>query len=230
MLLDLDDTIVKSEVNRKECWETVNSEFEPVLPNVEQITRYASGRLKQFWTDPDRHMLWRFDLRGARAVVLREAFMKFGLTNSILAEKISDRFAELRDMKSELFPGAIEAIEFLKEIDVKLALVTNGNAYRQRSKVVQFDLERYFDFIFIEGEQGYGKPMEKAYLEPLKKLGAKPGESWMAGDNLEWEVEVPQRLGMKSVWINSRGEPFPDNGLKPFLTLNSISEIKKVFE
>lgn len=230
MLIDLDDTIVTSEVNRKVCWETVNSEFKPVFPNVEQITRYASERMKWFWSDPERHRMWRFDLRGARSVVLKEAFLKFGKYNSILAESISDRFSELKDMRTKLFPGAIETLESLRDMNIKLALVTNGNAYRQRAKVEQFKLEELFDFIFIEGEQGYGKPMEKAYLEPLKKLGARPVESWMAGDKLDWEVEVPQRLGMKSVWVNSRGEPFPDNGLKPFVTLKTFSDIMKIFE
>jgi putative hydrolase of the HAD superfamily len=37
----------------------------------------------------------------------------------------------------------------------------------------------------------------------LQRLGVRPAEAWMAGDNLEWDVAAPQRLGIFSIWIDS---------------------------
>ena len=31
-------------------------------------------------------------------------------------------------------------------------------------------------------------------------LGVGPHETWMVGDNLEWEIVAPQRLGIYAIW------------------------------
>ena len=70
-----------------------------------------------------------------------------------------------------VFPGAHEAIDTLKTLGVKLALVTNGAADTQRAKVERFELAHRFDHIQIEGEHGFGKPEERAYLHAMAALG-----------------------------------------------------------
>ncbi len=108
-----------------------------------------------------------------------------------------------------VFPGAHEAIDALKAYGVKLALVTNGAAGPQRAKVERFALTHRFDHIQIEGEHGFGKPDERAYLHAMQALGVTAAETWMIGDNLEWEVEAPQRLGIYAIWIDAHGEGLP---------------------
>ena len=81
----------------------------------------------------------------------------------------------------------------LKALGVKLALVTNGAADTQRAKVERFELAHRFDHIQIEGEHGFGKPEERAYLHAMDALGVTAPDTWMIGDNLEWEVVAPQQ-------------------------------------
>ena len=88
---------------------------------------------------------------------------------------------------------------------VKLALITNGSAEGQRGKVVRFELERFFGCIVIEGEFGVGKPDERVYKHALAALATDPEDAWMVGDNLEWEVAVPQRLGLRGIWVDWAG-------------------------
>ncbi len=83
---------------------------------------------------------------------------------------------------------------------MRLALITNGAAEPQRAKVIRFALEHRFDHIQIEGEHGFGKPEERAYTHAMAALGVGPRETWMVGDNLEWEVVAPQRLGIHAIW------------------------------
>jgi putative hydrolase of the HAD superfamily len=82
--------------------------------------------------------------------------------------------------------------------------VTNGAAGAQRAKVERFALSDRFDHIQIEGEHGFGKPDERAYLHAMQALGVTASETWMIGDNLEWQVVAPQRLGIYAIWINVR--------------------------
>ena len=108
-----------------------------------------------------------------------------------------------------VFPGAHDAIDELKARGVKLALVTNGAAGAQRAKVERFALSDRFDHIQIEGEHGFGKPEERAYLHAMQALGVTASDTWMIGDNLEWEVVAPQRLGIYAIWIDVHGDGLP---------------------
>jgi len=92
---------------------------------------------------------------------------------------------------------------------VPLALVTNGDAGHQRRKIAQHDLKRFFDVLVIEGEMGVGKPEEIVYRYALSKLRVKAEEAWMVGDNLEWDVVAPQRLGLRGVWVDGPGQGLP---------------------
>jgi putative hydrolase of the HAD superfamily len=125
-----------------------------------------------------------------------------------------------------VFPGAHDAIDALKALGVKLALVTNGGALTQRAKVERFALTHRFDHIQIEGEHGFGKPEERAYLHAMDALGVKARDTWMIGDNLEWEVVAPQRLGIYAVWMDTHGEGLPPGSLiKPDRIIRSLTEL-----
>ena len=40
-------------------------------------------------------------------------------------------------------------------------------------------------------------------------LGVGPRETWMVGDNLEWEIVAPQRLGIYAIWHDGYGIGLP---------------------
>jgi putative hydrolase of the HAD superfamily len=92
---------------------------------------------------------------------------------------------------------------------IKLALVTNGAAAPQRAKIARFELEPLFDAIVVEGEFGRGKPEPAVYAHALSSLGVAAADAWMVGDNLEWDVATPRRLGMRGILI----APIAPNGL-----------------
>jgi HAD superfamily hydrolase (TIGR01509 family) len=123
-------------------------------------------------------------------------------------------------------PEAHETLDRLKELDLKLALITNGVAEPQRAKVVRFALEHRFDHIQIECEHGFGKPEERAYKHAMEVLGVGPQETWMVGDNLEWEIVAPQRLGIYAVWHDAYGVGLPaDSPIRPDRIIRRLSEL-----
>ena len=109
---------------------------------------------------------------------------------------------------------------------IKLALITNGAAEPQRAKVVRFALEHRFDHIQIEGEHGFGKPEERAYTHAMEVLGVGPHETWMVGDNLEWEIVAPQRLGIYAIWHDGYGVGLPRSSpIRPDRIIRRLSEL-----
>jgi HAD superfamily hydrolase (TIGR01549 family) len=112
-----------------------------------------------------------------------------------VAQRLADRFSAYRDEHMRLFPDAHNVIDALRARGTRLALVTNGASEAQRAKIDRFDLANRFEHTQIEGEHAFGKPDERAYLHALRQLGADARDTWMVGDNLEWERDALQRMG-----------------------------------
>ena len=169
-----------------------------------------SGR--KFWATAEA--AWRLKLAEARQLVVKDGFATLAAAGQPalpeeLAVRLADRLTAYRDEEMFMFPGAHDAIDALKAHGVKLALVTNGAADTQRAKVERFELAHRFDHIQIEGEHGFGKPEERAYLHAMEALGVTAPDTWMIGDNLEWEIEVPQRLGIYAIWMDPMATACP---------------------
>lgn len=231
MLIDMDDTILSAYGRPEIAWNKVaaefSGEFAPLSSQQVAAAVLESGR--RFWTTAEA--AWRLKLAEARQVVVKDAFAALAAAGQPalpedLAVRLADRLTAYRDEEMFMFPGAHDAIDALKAHGVKLALVTNGAADTQRAKVERFALTHRFDHIQIEGEHGFGKPEERAYLHAMAALGVTAPETWMVGDNLEWEIVVPQRLGIYAIWMDAHGEGLPaDTTVRPDRIIRSLKEL-----
>src|SRR6267154_1473726 len=231
MLIDMDDTILSAYGRPAIAWNNVTAEFAgefaPLSPQQVAAAIVDSGR--KFWATAEA--AWRLKLAEARHEVVRSGFAALAAAHRTalstdLAIRLADRFTAYREEEMFVFPGAHDAIDALKARGVKLALVTNGAALPQRAKVECFALAHRFDHIQIEGEHGFGKPEERAYLHAMEALGVTSSDTWMVGDNLEWEIEAPQRLGIYAIWMDVHGDGLPpESKVKPDRIIRSLSEL-----
>lgn len=228
ILLDLDDTILAFSESADRCWKRLCDQF---APRIEGLTPEALFAVIQevrdwFWGDPERHRRGRLDMTTARREVVSGAFRRLGIDTPALANEMADAFTLEREEEVQLFPGAVETLRRLRERGVRLALLTNGNADFQRRKIERFGLAPFFDCIVIEGEFGVGKPDERVYLHALDRLNVTSGEAWMVGDNLEWDVAAPQRLGIFCVWNDFAGIGLPEGSpARPDRIIRSLTEL-----
>ena len=195
MLIDMDDTILSAYGRPEIAWNTIAKEFAdelaPLPPELIATTVLAFAR--NFWANAEA--AWRMKLAEARHLTVKGGFAALAAAGhralpDDLAIRLADRFTAYREEEMFVFPGAHEAIDTFKALGIKLALVTNGAADMQRAKVERFELAHRFDHIQIEGEHGFGKPEERAYLHAMEALGVTAKDTWMIGDNLEWEVDA----------------------------------------
>jgi putative hydrolase of the HAD superfamily len=231
MLIDMDDTILSAYGKPDVAWLAVAQEFaaelEPLTPAETAAAIALAG--KQFWENAEAH--WRLKLNEARYIVVTNGFATLAAAGRPamgrdFCMRMADRFNAYREENMQMFPGAHDAIDALKARGVKLALVTNGAGEPQRAKIVRFALEHRFDHIQIEGEHGFGKPEERAYLHAMEALGVTARDTWMVGDNLEWEVVTPQRLGIYAIWMDAHGQGLPEGStIKPDRIIRSLTEL-----
>lgn len=226
MLIDLDGTIIDSKLTAEEAWMSVCREVAPRLDTIPEELRGAiSTAADWFWSDPQRGREGRADLRTATRQIVERALGGVGTAAAQLAAEIANQFRDRRDQFA-LLPGAVEAIEALRARHISLALMTNGAGPVQREKIDRFDLCRHFDCVLIEGELGFGKPDERIYRNAMATLRTAPSDTWAVGDNLEWEVAAPQRLGIYGVWVDSTGSGLPPGReVRPDRIIRSLADL-----
>jgi putative hydrolase of the HAD superfamily len=231
MLIDMDDTILSAYGRPEIAWNKIASEYADELNGLPppQVAAAILSFARNFWSTAEP--AWRLRLGEARRLTVKGGFAALAAAGHAalpddLAIRIADRFTSYREEEMFVFPGAHEAIDQLKALGVRLALVTNGAADTQRAKVERFELAHRFDHIQIEGEHGFGKPEERAYHHAMEALGVTARDTWMVGDNLEWEVEVPQRLGIYAIWIDVHGNGLPERStVRPDRIIRSLTEL-----
>ncbi len=238
LLLDMDDTILADSAGLKEAYQLVYERYaDRFAPaTVEALTAAKDEYSNWYWSDPERHRLGRLDLNGARQTILAESLRRLGVFDEVganadelraaLAREMALAYAEQRLASSRPLPGAIEALARLRAAGMRLALITNGAAIPQRRKIELHQLAPYFEVIIVEGEFGLGKPDPRVYQHALAMLQLPPQDVWMVGDNLEWEVAAPQRLGIRGVWMDLVGAGVPpDRNVQPDLIIHSLTEL-----
>lgn len=145
------------------------------------------------------------DVVGTRQGMVGRPLATLDIVDEETAHAMADTFPREREEAIEPFLGAIETVRVLRDRGVKLGLITNVGAVFRRPKVVRFGLEPLFDNIVIEGEFGVGKPNPAVYRHVLDELGVEASDAWMVGDTLEWEIGIPQDLGLKRIWVDGYG-------------------------
>lgn len=229
ILFDLDDTIISAYGRPQAAWTAVITAFaEDIRPlGVPQVVAAIGAAARHFWSDPERHRFWRQRIGDARHEIVKAGFAALDARPAPgLERRIAERFSDHRNENLSLFPDAHATIDALRAKGVKLALVTNGAGAYQRDKVVRFELTHRFDHIQIEGEHGFGKPEERAYRHAMQALGVTPAETWIVGDNLEWEVIAPQRLGIHAIWYDPHGDGVPaGHAAKPDRIIRRLTEL-----
>jgi putative hydrolase of the HAD superfamily len=228
VLLDLDDTILDDSGDSDRCWSEACAAHRHGTLEPSRVHDAIQRVRAWYWSHPDRHREGRLRLKDARRAVVAKALADLGVTDADLAGNIASTYGELRRAAIRPFDGAVETVLWLRQLDLGLALITNGDALDQRDKIERFGLAGLFDIVLIEGELGFGKPDPRVYRQALSGLGVAPAEAWMVGDNLEWEVAAPKRLGLTCVWVDRHGRGLPpDFDPAPDRVIHRLPELRE---
>jgi putative hydrolase of the HAD superfamily len=226
ILFDLDDTLVCYDCLTKPSWQKTCAAFAGRAGLAPQELEEAIRAITSvYWSDPVRHREGRLELEETRRVLVSEALRRKGISSAGLGREIADYYSVLQESMIELFPDALPTIQFFKGRNVKMALVTNGNAAMQRRKISRFRLENFFSHFFIEGELGFGKPDRRVFECALAALSVSPADTWCVGDNLEWDVFGAAQCGIHGIWKDTYRKGPTAGEVRPGRTIYELSEL-----
>lgn len=99
----------------------------------------------------------------------------------------------------------------LRDMGLKLGVITNGNVPLQTKKIELLALENEFDEILVTGSIEIHKPNPEPFLVMAQRLGLDPSELLYVGDNPLNDVEGSRNAGYTPVFVNTTGSwVFPE--------------------
>ena len=145
-------------------------------------------------------------------------------------EKLAKELAKLwgiENIKIKFFDDVLPALMELRK-KYKLGLISNTQSFEMGFFYKNKFFDK-FDFVCLSFEVGMIKPNNPEMFKlMLERLGVKPEEAVMVGDNLRDDVLAAESIGMKGILIKRQGKVL---GWKEKAnwkrTITSLDELKK---
>ncbi|OAB45866.1 L-2-haloalkanoic acid dehalogenase [Paenibacillus antarcticus] len=123
------------------------------------------------------------------------------------------------------FPGMVEMLNYLKEKNLKLGVITNGYERFQDNNIQSLKISHYFEVILISEREGIRKPNPEIFLRAANELGVKPEESIYVGDHPNNDIEACLNVGMRSIW---KKDELYNQPMDSTWTIKELSEIRDI--
>jgi len=124
-----------------------------------------------------------------------------------------------------VYPGVRECLDWLREREVKLAIITNKPAQFIEPLLEEKGLAGYFDWLVGGDTLPQQKPDPAALFWVMDKAGVAPGESLFVGDSRN-DVRAAKAATVRCVALTygyNHGEPIADE--QPTLVLDDLREL-----
>ena len=157
----------------------------------------------------------------------------YGLTEETVrpfAEELAHSW-EVTHYHRELRPGVREMLQGLKDMGMKLGVISNtASLYQVFAILEEYGIREYFQDVTLSSVTGYRKPDPNIFLVSLRQLRSVPERCAYVGDTYSRDVMRPQRLGfaatfhIQSFLTKSRDVDIPPE-VRPTYSIEDIGEV-----
>lgn len=226
LFFDLDHTLWDFDANAKETLVEIYALFQlegkGVIP-FEDFYKLYKIHNEILWDRYHKGFITGEELKWKR---MWRTLLEFKIADEELAKEMSAKFLEILPTKKLLFPHTTEVLDYLKEKNYELHLITNGFEKTQHTKLNNSGLTVYFNHIVTSEGSNSVKPQKEIFHYALNKAGAALHHSIMLGDNLEADIQGAMNVGMDNIFVN---HIHVSTTMKPTYTVTSLKELKNIF-
>ena len=146
-------------------------------------------------------------------------------------EKLVKKFFAVEVESWVLFPGVTEMLQQVRDLGLKLGLLSNArNDWAVREIVEHLGLSRFFDAILTSAAVGIRKPRPEPFNQMLELLAVRASDTVMIGNSMEADVAGAKPLGIKTIRVifGDSNDEIPmklDLEVEPDITVSSVSDI-----
>ena len=202
LFFDLDHTLWDFETNSKETIQelyTTHRLAELGIVDFDGFYATYSAHNHRLWDRYTKGFIKQEELRWKRVYL---SLLDFKVANEALAKEMSQAYLEILPNKKHLFPYTIEILDYLKQKDYKMHLITNGFESVQFKKIQNSGLQDYFIEVVTSEASNSLKPHKDIFEYALKNAKASVAESIMIGDNESADIQGGINMGMDTVFVN----------------------------
>ena len=202
LFFDLDHTLWDFETNSKETIQelyTTHRLAELGIVDFDGFYATYSAHNHRLWDRYTKGFIKQEELRWKRVYL---SLLDFKVANEPLAREMSQAYLEILPNKKHLFPYTIEILDYLKQKDYKMHLITNGFESVQFKKIQNSGLQDYFIEVITSEASNSLKPHKDIFEYALKNAKASVAESIMIGDNESADIQGGINMGMDTVFVN----------------------------
>ncbi|MEI6747767.1 MAG: YjjG family noncanonical pyrimidine nucleotidase [Bacteroidales bacterium] len=224
LFFDLDRTLWDFETNSDETLNDILIKYDLASKGITSLKMFKgvySGINTMLWNLYLNGEIIKEKLNTQRFNLTLEAF---GITDTLLANSMADDYVEMSPLKTNLFPFAMEMLEYLHG-QYKLHIITNGFEEVQFKKLERTGMGRYFNQVITSEEAGAMKPNEQIFLFALNKACALASESLMIGDEIEIDLLGAKSVGLDQMYVNHHGKIHKESFTFEVMSLSEIMEI-----
>lgn len=127
------------------------------------------------------------------------------------------------------FPDVIPTFIELKKLEIKICVLTDGDALKQYEKILRLRIQDFLDDTIITEEVGIRKPNPKLFELALTHFNVQPNECLYIGDNYERDIVPCIELGIRTVLMHRGGKydnfVLGENQTPPDYQLESLKDL-----
>lgn len=155
--------------------------------------------------------------------------LKITENSEFLARVLVDEWWDNADIR--LYPNAREVLVKLKEMELKVGIISNAFKKDIGEILARINLVGFFDVEVGIDSVGKPKPHREIFLYALKALGIQPGKALFVGDSLEKDYFGALNAGLKAVLLDrSNIVREPVIKIKDLTELLDLIEVRDCFE
>ena len=163
LFFDLDHTLWDFETNSKETIQELYITHRLADLGIVDFDRFYStysAHNHRLWDRYTKGFIKQEELRWKRVYL---SLLDFKVANEPLAKAMSQAYLEILPNKTHLFPYTIEILEYLKQKDYKMHLITNGFESVQFKKIKNSGLQDYFIEVITSEASNSLKPQKEIF-------------------------------------------------------------------
>ena len=128
----------------------------------------------------------------------------------------------------ELYPHVLETLKKIKEAGVKTAIVSDGDLSLRIRKAKVSGILDYMDDVVASEEVIFEKPFSAIFTLALSRLGSKPEDALMYGNDYKNDIRGAQLVGIKAALFNPPVDANllrKEDGIVPDYEVKDIEEL-----
>ena len=128
----------------------------------------------------------------------------YGIADEKLASDLGESYTDYAARLVALVPNTMEVLNYLKEKNYKIHLITNGFLEVQSIKMQASGLDKMIDSSFVSEVVGFKKPDHRIFHHAMKEVGGNIENSVMIGDDLSVDIIPAKEIGMTHIYFNRK--------------------------